>query len=865
MRNRALRLGLVALTALLGMAAHALAETPPAVVPVSYALELFPDAANLTFRGLVRIVVDVATATPRIVLNADALQFDRVSLDDQRSGKVTLDPAGQTAAMAFDTPVAAGRHTLLIDYRGVIDRGTKGFFAMDYATSAGPRRMLATNFEPASERRFMPSWDEPAHKAAFTLTVDAPAEQMAVSNMPIAKETALGGGRKRVRFQTSPPMSSYLYFLALGDLERVAVKSNGVTLGVVAVRGQTAQAGFALASAKEALPYFNAYFGVDYPLPKLDLIAAPGDISAGAMENWGAILASQQYLLLEPDATREDRQSVYDAVAHEMSHQWFGDLVTMQWWDALWLNEGFASWMSIKTRDELHPEWKPYVTEMPTQKERGFRLDARATSHPVVQPVAGVAQAVQAFDDITYKKGQSVIRMMEAYVGKDAFRAGVRRYMRDHAYGNTQTADFWNAVQAETTLPVTEVVDAFLYRPGVPLITVSQRAAGGRTLVTLTQSRFSETPEPGQDSPWRVPLTLRAVGADAVTTVLTKGATSRQIEVASPGPVIVNAGQTAYARVLYDPATLAAVGAAFERVSAVDQIGLLSDTWALGQSGYLPATGYLELSEHLPLDADPAAWKQVIGALTAIDRLYGRDPAGEPFRAYARGVLQPLYGRLGWTPGRGEAEDVSALRTALLIALGRFDDPTVIAQARTRFDALAKDGAAMPPSIRDAVLPIVAAHADAHAFDAYLRLIKASPRPLEQARLVRALASVSSPPLIARYLAFTVSPEAPLGAYLDLIRLVAKDHPDEAWAFMTADLDRPDNPLSVEDRLKLVPEIAALSADPARIDALQSYADRNIPADARRPVADAVTAIRFKAGVKARQLPEITRWAQARR
>jgi aminopeptidase N len=312
---------------------------------------------------------------------------------------------------------------------------------MKYASPSGPRRTLATNFEPAHARQLLPCWDEPARKATFTVTVDAPKDRMVVSNMPVAETRAIAPRLQRVRFAESPKMSTYLLFVAVGDFERIHEAVDGVDVGVVVKRGDIAKAAYALEQAARLMQFYNGYFKVHYPLPKLDLVAAPGSIQGSSMENWGAIFYSQADLLFDPvKSTEADRQRVFLVVSHEMAHQWFGDLVTMAWWDDLWLNEGFARWMQTFAADELHPEWQTGL-QAASIFEMGKRADAVPSTHPVVQEVFTAAQAEQAFDYITYDKGAAVITMIAAYVGRDNFRDGVRRYMREHAYGNTVDSD----------------------------------------------------------------------------------------------------------------------------------------------------------------------------------------------------------------------------------------------------------------------------------------------------------------------------------------------------------------------------------------------------------------------------------------
>src|SRR5580704_9350950 len=711
-------------------------QLPSAVRPLRYDLALVPDAEKLTFSGRVGIEIAASMPVSSIVLNADELAFDKVLLDNKRRAAVTLDTTLQRATLTFDSPVAAGNHTLAIDYHGTIGKSTLGFFAMDYDSPFGRRRTLATNFEPASERRLMPSWDEPADKAVFHLTVDIPADRMAVSNMPAVSARALGNGRKRVRFAPTPKMSTYLYFLGIGDFERITAKSDGTEVGVVVNRGDTEKARYALGEAARILHYYNGYFGVPYPLPKLDLVVAPGQIAGGSMENWGAIFYSQNHLLFDAKlSTDADRRLVFLVVAHEMSHQWFGDLVTMSWWDNLWLNEGFARWMQNKITFDLHPEWKTNLAALAIA-EQGKQADAKPSTHPVVQTVLTASQAELAFDNITYDKGAAVIRMLEAYAGTDYFREGVQRYMRAHAYGNTVDADFWREVQAASGKPILQMEADFTTQAGVPLLQVNGSGQEHPVLnegVVLTEARFAEDPETIASIPpqnWHIPVTLAAGGA--TRTYLLESPGTLKTALPGNGPVVVNAGQAAYVRTVYPEAMMSALSANPGSLDAADQIGILYDSWALGESGYQPVTDCLNFARSIPLTAEPLVWQQIIGMMGEIDALYPNGSGRDAFERFARGQLRPLADKLGWEPKPGEDSTTATLRGSLLQALSRFGDDDVIAEARRRFNAAMNRSGGMSPETRRLAIAIVAHNADAAMVDRLIAAVRASKDPLER-------------------------------------------------------------------------------------------------------------------------------------
>ena len=692
---------------------------PTAVTPEAYHITITPDAKALTFSGDVQIDVTVREATDRIMLNSADLVIDHAGLSGEKAAlAVSYDPAAQTASLAAGHTLKPGAHTLSLAYHGQIYQQASGLFALDYATPTGQARALYTQFENSDARRFVPSWDEPGRKATFQLTAITPVGQMALSNMPVAATRALGGGLQRVEFAPTPKMSSYLLFFGLGDFERVHAMVNGVDIGVVVKRGDTARGQFALEAAEHLLPYYNDYFGTPYPLPKLDLIAGPGSSQFfGAMENWGAIFYFDRDVLIDPKlSTEADRQNVYVVVAHEMAHQWFGDLVTMDWWDSLWLNEGFASWMENKATDHFHPEWKLWLQSL-GEKQGAMQLDARDGTHPIITPIRDVLQASDAFDNITYNKGAAVIRMLETYLGEDAFRAGVRRYMRDHAYSNTVTDDLWSAMDTGSSHPITAIAHDFTLQAGVPMVTEDRAVCEkGRTVATLGQSRFAVDQNSKTNTVWRVPVTIANLAGNTAKGIVSSPETT-SLTLPGCGPVVVNAGQGGYFRSRYSREGLTAISARFGTLSADDQLGILNDTATLASAGAAPMADFLVLTAAFPADADPVVATSLTGRLMGLDELYDDLPTQEAFRAYARSVLGPIHTRLGWDAKPGEPDNTATLRAAVIEALGQFGEPAVIAEAQRRFAGFVTDPASLDAATRRTVLGVVARRGDAKTWD----------------------------------------------------------------------------------------------------------------------------------------------------
>ncbi|WP_240099126.1 M1 family metallopeptidase [Thermomonas flagellata] len=840
-------------------------QLPRVAAPRHYALEVTPHAEQLTFDGRVTIDLDVVVPTRSLTLNALDLQFDRVRLTPAQGAPlvptVRMDAQAQTATLQFARALAPGRYRLAIDYRGKIGTQANGLFALDYPTAQGQQRALYTQFENSDARRFLPSWDEPWYKASFDLTVTAPAGQMAVGNMPVAERTELGDGRVRTRFATTPRMSTYLLFLALGDFERAAAAGdNGTEIGVITQRGKLDQAQYALDAGRAVLREYNAYFGIPYPLPKLDNVAAPGRSQFfSAMENWGAIFTFESSLLLDPAiANLGDRQRIFTVAAHEIAHQWFGDLVTMAWWDDLWLNEGFATWMEGRTTQKLHPEWDPDHVDAVLTSRGPMQRDALATTHPVVQHVATVEQASQAFDDITYRKGSAVINMLEDYVGADAWQAGVRRYLRAHAYGNAVTDDLWRAVDAQAPgKRFVQVAHDFTRQPGVPLIRAEGRCVGGRMQVQLVQGEYTLDRPAKRALRWRVPVAVRAADGTVQRTLVDGRA---RLRLPACGAFVVNAGQKGYYRTLYAPAQFAALRGEYLRLPVMDQLGLLMDAGALAAAGLQPEADALDLMAAVPLDASADLWMQVVGQLGGIDALYDGDPRQAAFRRYAIARLAPKLAQLGWDPAPQEPANVQQLRLALLGALSQFGDAQVVAEARRRFAAFRRDPATLPADLRRTVLAIVARNADAPTWDELHAMARAESSSLLRDQYYGLLALPRDPALAQRALELALSGEAGATNGADLIARVAGEHPELAFDFATAHRAQVDAMVDSTSRARYYPRLAAASNDAAIIARLRAFAERYIAPTSRRDADTVIAGIQARLAQRQRRLPQIEAW-----
>lgn len=758
-------------------------KLPKTVVPDEYHVDLTPDLVRLTLAGHETVRLRLREATDTITLNQIDITIGKAVSETGAQATVTADAAQQTATLRFPAKLAAGTHTLTIDYTAPIPNTPAGLYYNDYRTAAGPaKRMLVTQFESTDARRMMPLWDEPAFKARFQLSVVLPQDYAAISNMPAEAETPAGPGRKRIRFGMSPRMSSYLVALIAGDLGAVRGTAANTRLGVWSPRGEEAQGQYALDVMARVLPYYNQYFGVPYPLPKLDLIAIPGNYQAGAMENWGAITFVDDGLLFDPaTSTAATRERIHIYVAHEIAHQWSGDLVTMGWWDNLWLNEGFATWMEYKATDHFNPAWEIWPRQHEA-RELAMAQDALPTTHPVQQPIRDETEAATAFDGISYQKGSQIIRMVEDWVGPGKFRDGMRAYMHAHQYGSATSADLWAALGKASGQEVARVAAGFTEQPGVPLVRVARHCEGGAASLTLTADRFTIHDPAAKKLAWIIPVTLGGPGVPEHRVLLRDTPAVVKLP-ACDTPLKANFGENGYYRTEYDAASLNTLAANLRHFGAADRANLLGDQFALARAGRAPLASYLDLLAALHGETNSAVWDDTIAHLRSLDRLARGEAALPGFQARARALLRPAFDRLGWDPRGGEPFLDAQLRPSLIGLLGRLGDAAIIAEAQHRFARFTTNPASLPPDLRTPVLDIVGRHADAATWETLRALGEKATGTEEKLRFFDALAAAADPALIAKTVAFAASGEVPNGRVAQLISVASRetDNPEEVW------------------------------------------------------------------------------------
>jgi aminopeptidase N len=842
-----------------------LAPLPDDTRPYHYQLSVTLDAANSRYGMEAVLGFEVLKPTRRVVVHGRDLQIDSARLDNSMAAQVSYDAARHQVTFAFDRELPAGKHELAVTYTKQIEEQVEGLFKVRYPVSAGGEKQMYFTFLccTATGRHFMPLWDAPDYKATFDLQLIVPAALDAVSNMPVAKREELEGGRARYTFQTTPKMSSYLLFFAIGELERISTRAGRIDVGIFTQRGKAGQARFALEANLEVIGYYNDYFGVEYPLPKLDSIAFPGAGAFGAMENWGAIFYYEPYLLMDPAlSTAQDEQEIYTIVAHEVAHQWFGNLVTTRGWDDLWLNEGFASWMATKASHVFHPEWNSWL-HAAKSREAAMRLDARASTHPIVRKVQTLEEAELAFDEITYEKGSQVIRMIEAYVGEDAFRKAIREHMRKHAYSNAITDDLWKELEAAAPLPVTAIARDFTEQDGVPLIDVlATKCTADRsaTVLTFRQSRFGLDAISKRPRQWRVPVTAAVMGSAEVARHIVRGNGRTEVTVPGCGPVKVNMGESSYYRTRYDAASFAQLQRSFEQLPAADQLGLLNDTYALSEAGYVSFDNYLQLAAHVSTASDPIVQLQLVRSAEQLNRLHAGLPAQQRYRSFAAGKLSALFADVGWTHRQGESANASILRAALIDVLAQLGDPSTLAEARRRFHASQTDPQVWSVETRKAILNAVGSGADAAVFDELAGRATRSSDTSEKRSYFLAASRALDQGIARRALELSLTPAVPEQLSSVMISAVADTHPQLAIDFAAARYNDIAPRLDSFSRITYVPTLAAKGVDRAAERSLLQFASKQLGGQGVETVERARSLILYNDEVRRLRLPQVAAW-----
>jgi len=796
---------------------------PDGVTPSHYDLSFDVDLANARFTGTETIRVDLAQPTRTIVVNAADLTFREVTIESgstKQTAAVAVSPASQTATFTVPRPLAAGAAQVHVTYGGILNDKLRGF----YLSTENGRRFAVTQFEATDARRAFPGFDEPAFKATFDISLTIDAGDSAVSNGTVVSDTPAAGGAKHVvTFSTTPKMSSYLVAMAVGRFACIEGRAENTPIRVCGTEGKQEMGRTALDMAGQILTFYNTYFDIKYPYGKLDMLAVP-DFAAGAMENTAAIFYRERDLLVDSkDASLAVRKRIATVVAHEMAHQWFGDLVTMRWWDDIWLNEGFANWMESRPLAAIRPDWNIAVDEA-EDNQGALSLDSLKTTHPVHAPVDTPAQIDEAFDSITYGKGAAVLRMVENYLGPDAFRKGVNAYLKSHAYGSATSQDFWTAMTEASGKSVDRILPTFINQPGAPLLDVSMSCINGRSTIEISQQRFFIDPAgaaaPGARSSerWQIPVCIKA-GADGAggCDLIADNKQTLSLGNTCVPWAFANAGAQGYYRTAYSPEMLRALAPRIqEALTPPERLSLAGDEWALVRAGRHSAADYLTLARGFATEQTDGVLSDVVARLEFIDEYLTAPDTRPQFQRLVRGLFTPLFQEIGFASTAVDSDERRALRATLIYTLGATgEDPQVAATARTALDRALGGGPSLDSTLARAIINVAARHGDAALFDTILSSAERSTSGDEKYRYLYALAQFTDPALVDRALAYSRTPKL---RRQDTAGFLARLLNEEAarprtWAFMKAHWT------------ELEPKVAIFGGDTTVTTALGSFCD----------------------------------------
>ncbi len=831
------------------------------VVPSRYALTLDLDPALDNFSGQVSITVKVARAMPAIEVHANELKASRATLVSA-SGSRALNVIAQSDTQTWrlvptdGAPITPGEHRIEIAYSGNVHAYGEGLFRATHEHGGKTERMLATQLEAISARMVFPSFDEPAYRASFELTVRAPRPYTVLSNTPEGPSHADGAATVH-SFAATPAMPSYLFSVAVGRFDMLEGRAAGIPLRIITPPGKREQGRYALAVTKQILPFYTSYFGVPFALPKLDQMAVPST-RWGAMEDWGLISYAENDLLVdEKKSSLKTRRDAFQTVAHEVAHQWFGNLVTAASWEEIWLNEAFATWLESKATDKFNPSWNIRLdNRMPV--DRAMLVDAGNATRAIRSGPVTESAVNDVFDSITYAKGGAVLTMLEQWIGPRAFQQGLAAYMKGQRLSNATAGDLWYYIGRASGRDVGTVAASWTDQAGFPLVQVRERCEGGRSQVTLSQSRFTLAAD-GAKAPqlWKIPVSM-ARGKVVSTELLDGAEHTFTLGACGSQPLVVNAGGDGFYRVAYEPTARQKLVAAFDTLAEADRMALLSDSFALVQAGSVPLNEHFALLAALPRVNDSSRtrlWAVAQTQLEFLDTAMAGTPAQQQVRAVGRSLLGPQLARLGFMPSAREDAATSELRAGLVELLARFDDEATVRRVLRAFDEDDSGKTPLPASLRQAVMRATGMHADQARFDKLLARLKHASGEEERWVYARALASGRDAKRAQQLLAESTSTLAPPNVVTAIPGMVARNSPfgEMAYQYTVTNFARLGELSGTWGKQFLLPKAAEGFNDAARAAKLLEDQRREVGKDGDTLAGREAEAIRLRAAVKARE------------
>ncbi|MBI2019080.1 M1 family metallopeptidase [Candidatus Daviesbacteria bacterium] len=709
---------------------------PAHIKPERYEIILRPNLQDFTFTGEETIFFTTDKSIKEITLHSVDLEIESMG------AKIKYDKASETVSLIFPKPIPKGKDKIKLTFKGILNDKMRGFYRSQYTHEEEVKHLATTQFESTDARRAFPCFDEPAQKSIFDVTLMIPSHMTAISNTVESEVWEHETGIKAVKFESTPKMSAYLLAFIVGEFESVEKKSeNGILVRVFTTPGKKEQGRFALDVACKCLDFYEDYFGIKYPLPVLDMIAIP-DFAAGAMENWGAVTYRESRLLIDENlSSSANKQWVALVIAHELAHQWFGNLVTMEWWTHLWLNEGFASFIEYLAIDHIFPKWDIWTQFVATEMGDAFALDSLENTHPIEVEVGHPAEISEIFDKVSYAKGASILRMLMSYLGDEDFRKGLKFYLEKYAYSNAKTEDLWASLEAVSGKPVGKIMQNWTSKPGHPVVRVqgisklAPNDIGVGDRVELTQSRFFSSAvskkQVKDTTVWSIPLNGCLMDKNT-------------IGIPATGEKL-NKGETSLVRIAYPKGYLK------DELGPSDRLGIIRDAFDLAQAGETETADALELASTYTAEKDYTVWAEITSQISKVDSLLAYEGFYSDFMSYGQKLYQDIAKRMGWEKKAGESHTDSLLRGMVLYKLGSFGDGETIKKAQELF------GKNIDPDLRGIVYNLVAENGEEKEYQQLIQMYKDESNQQEKDRIGRSLGLFKSEKILGKALQFSIS------------------------------------------------------------------------------------------------------------
>jgi puromycin-sensitive aminopeptidase len=842
---------------------------PRTTVPRHYELMLEPDLETYTFTGNVDIELDISEPVDLITLNAVDLELSGGIVSSGGATttvtSVSYDEAMQRATLHLESPVR-GDATLSLAFVGTLNDQLHGFYRSSYLDVDGNRQTIATTqFEATDARRAFPCFDEPGFKATYSVTLVVDDGLLAVSNSSAIERAVRDDGKIVVRFAPTMKMSSYLVAMVVGPFEATdAIDVDGIPLRVITPKGKLHLADFALECGAFCLRYLADYYGIAYPGDKVDLVGIP-DFAFGAMENLGCITFRESALLVDPaTAGQGELIRILDVVAHELAHMWFGDLVTMEWWDGIWLNEAFASFMEMKATDAMRPEWKRWVAFGASERPWGFAVDALATTRPVEFKVGSPEEANEMFDALTYGKGSSVLRMIEQFLGEEVFRQGVGDYLREHAYGNTTTSDLWEGLDRASGTDVGSIMDTWILQGGYPQLEVS---VDGRHL-KVSQRRYLSIPDETDQTSWRVPVQLRGrVGGEPYATKLVLSEPSVALQL--PGDVewlTANAGGHGFYRVVYDAGSFERLTRALGELVDLERFVLVDDAWAFAESGLLGVSEYLDIAGSYIGETEHAIWTTIAVALSSISHHAVEESARPAFRRLVAELTGPRLAALGWDPAPDENDLTRRLRGLILGMVGRLaEDPDVIQRSKVVARSWISSPTGVDPDVAQSALFTWATRGDMETLETLYQAYGAAKTPQSELKVLQAIALVDEDAAVDRTIAAILdgTVRSQDAAWVVARLMSGRESGPHAWTTLRSKWPEITSKMPPATLRRVVEGIPALSLPEVATDVEAFFAELDLPVVAKT-ISQNLEKLRINRMLRERETTRLTTYLETR-